>query len=45
MGTESKEREQLKSVYPNATWRAKVKDMSDEQVIAVLRRLQQQGKI
>lgn len=39
------ERNLVKEAYPSKKWAAKVDKMSDSQVIAVLRRLQTQGKI
>lgn len=39
------EREQLKGVYKNESWAKKVDRMSDEQVIAIYRRLKSQGKL
>jgi hypothetical protein len=35
----------LKSAYPNKKWAAKVDKMSDNQVVAVVLRLKQQGKL
>lgn len=40
-----KERELLKTAYPSKGWAEKVDRMKDDQVIAVLRRLQDQNKI
>jgi hypothetical protein len=39
------ERALLKAAYGGKKWAARVDEMSDAQVIAVIRRLQQQGKI
>lgn len=41
----NKERELLKKAYSGKAWAKKVDKMPDEQVIAVLRRLQAQNKI
>jgi len=41
----NREREQVKAAYPNPKWAQKVNDMSDNQVIAVYKRLRIQGKI
>lgn len=43
--TTTKEREALKSVYPGKNWAAKVDGWSDEQVVAVYKRLKAQGKL
>lgn len=41
-----KERALIAGAYPNSTrWQEKVKKMSDAQVIAVYRRLKNEGKI
>ncbi|MDB5716126.1 MAG: hypothetical protein JWO15_3523 [Sphingomonadales bacterium] len=45
MGTESKERAAVAQAYSSESWAYKVKHMSDAQVIAVYKRLKQQGKI
>lgn len=39
------ERELLKSIFPNPKWFAKVNKMTDEEVVKVVLRLKQQGKI
>lgn len=39
------ERERLKTAYSGDAWKKKVDRMSDNQVIAVLRRLQSQNKL
>lgn len=39
------EREQLKGVYKNPAWAKKVDKMRDDQVIAIFKRLQAQGKL
>lgn len=39
------ERELLKGVYKNPTWAKKVDRMSDDQVIAIYKRLKEQGKL
>lgn len=44
MGNNS-ERELLKKVYPNRKWAEKVDKMSESQVVAVVLRLRQQGKL
>lgn len=44
-GTESKEREALRKAYPSKKWTLKVNKMSDNQVIAIYKRLKLQGKI
>lgn len=35
----------LKTVYPSAKWARKVDKMSDAQVVAIYRNLQQQSKV
>ena len=45
ISTTTKEREALKSVYRGKGWAQKVERMSDEQVVAIYKRLQSQGKI
>lgn len=45
ISTTTKEREALKSVYPGKGWAEKVSKWSDEQVIAVYKRLKSQGKL
>lgn len=44
MNTDAK-RLAVASVYRNPTWRAKVAKMSDAQVVAIFKRLQDQGVI
>jgi hypothetical protein len=44
-GKESVERTQVGQAYPGDAWAEKVKKMSDTQVIAVHKRLKEQGKI
>lgn len=39
------ERERLKGAYNNPAWAKKVDKMSDDQVIAIFKRLQAQGKL
>lgn len=41
----AQKREALKGAYKNASWRTKVQNMSDAQVIAVYMRLKQQAKV
>lgn len=41
----NQDREQLKRAYPNKKWADKVDKMSDSQVVAVVLRLRQQGKL
>ena len=36
---------EIAKVYPGMRWQKKVKDMRDDRVIAVYRRLQKEGKI
>jgi hypothetical protein len=38
-------REKLKNVYPNSTWRDKVKKMSEDQVVAIFLALRKQNKL
>lgn len=40
-----RKRELVKQAYPTETWKEKVKNMSDSQIIAVFLRLRRQGKI
>lgn len=40
-----REREAVKSVYPNAAWRRKVDHWQDDQVFAVYMRLKNQNKL
>lgn len=39
------DRDQLKRAYPSPRWASKVDKMSDSQVVAVMLRLKQQGKL
>ena len=41
----SKKREAVMGAYPNATWKNKVKLMSDQQIVAVYLRLKNAGRI
>lgn len=38
-------RASLKTVYPSSKWARKVDRMTDDQVVAIYRRLQAQGKL
>lgn len=41
----NQDRDQLKRAYPSKKWADKVDKMSDSQVVAVILRLRQQGKL
>ena len=43
--TPLQKRELLKSVFPNATWKAKVDFMNNQQIMAILMSLRRQGKV
>jgi hypothetical protein len=45
MGKESKERAAVSAAYFGERWATKVKNMPDEQIVAVYMRLKQQGRI
>lgn len=44
-GTESKERVAVSQAYSGDKWAAKVKKMSDTQIVAIFKRLREQGRI
>lgn len=44
-GTESLKREQVKAAYSGDAWKARVRNMSDNQIIAIWNRLKNSNKI